>query len=89
MKKWIVARSRGLLEAFVALLMLVGAVVSFNKGHDAGQKEGLDMFFEGCYTMGGFVMDEAGRVVQCRGLGKMPQEEQKNLQKPLDKGSKV
>lgn len=65
--------------AIAALLVacLVGVGCGFFYGKQQGVKEGLDIYHETCYNIGGLTMDEAGRVVTCKGLGQIPEEERK------------
>lgn len=71
-----------LLGPFLGLLALLAALWgSWKLGVDHGIGKGIDAYHELCATVGGFVVDnETGVVVQCKGVGVVPQQElQKNF----------
>jgi len=76
-KKW-------LLGAFLALVGALSVWGAYYTGLNTGIKRGIDAYHEACYTMGGFIMDEQGRAVACKGLTQLPRQEL-----PLDKGTTI
>jgi hypothetical protein len=83
---WVPAtRKEWLVGALAALLGVLGLTsLGYHTGKEDGIKHGIDMYHDMCYTIGGFVVNEAGQVVACTGLTQVPKEEL-----PLDRNKKV
>jgi hypothetical protein len=64
-----------------AVAALLGALVvgvgCYFWGLDNGKQKGLDSYHDLCYTVGGWAIDNKGRVVECRPLTTIPKEELK------------
>ncbi len=56
--------------AVVLLPTLIG-VASYR----AGVAEGIDKYHSQCFNMGGYIIDDTGRVVQCAPLTIIPRQE--------------
>ena len=67
LKEWLV----GALGAFIVFL----SVYTHHRSHQAGITKGIDSYHDMCSTVGGYVIDEQGRVVSCSGLTQIPQQE--------------
>lgn len=72
-RKWLLGASRALLGAVVCLS--VGVFFGHRSGKEAGIKEGIDMYHQMCYTVGGITVDEHGNMVVCAKIGAMPKKE--------------
>lgn len=60
------------IKALLALSVLVGVSwFSYSQGKTSGIVQGVDFYHHMCYDNGGMIIDEAGRVVVCKGLTQM------------------
>ena len=66
---------KALVGAAVALIVLGACVGAYKQG----KKEGVQNYHDICYTIGGFIVDDKGTVVQCTPMGTIPKEELKGF----------
>lgn len=83
-------RHKKALVFFAVVSLLSALVYSGNRLYDYAHKQGMKDYHGMCYHIGGILLDkEDGTVVQCMPLAQVPKQELENLQKELDKQSRV
>ena len=60
-------------------------IVTWMWGRDVGQKEGLDMYHNQCFDVGGYVINNTGKVVKCGPIVVIPKEERNLYNITIDK----
>jgi len=65
-----------IIAGIVALTIFIASnVYSFK----VGTGNGVDMYHQQCYNVGGYIIDELGQVVQCAPLTQIPEVERPNF----------
>jgi hypothetical protein len=70
------------LLALSVLAIFTGA--GYYQGKKVGTTEGVELYHSMCYNVGGFIVDEEGRAVQCAPLTQLPKKEVEGFNKRLD-----
>ena len=74
-------------HAFIGCTVLLAIVASdvgiYYWGHNKGALEGIKAYHQQCYEIGGFVVDDQGKVVACQGQGTIPQENLKHFKSTI------
>ena len=65
------------LWAFTALLALFLGLgyYAVDQSYKAGTLNGINLYHQQCFQVGGYIWNEAGQVVVCKGLTTIPEKE--------------
>lgn len=77
------------LGAFAALLAVcfwVGYITT-TKAYAAGILNGINLYHQQCYQVGGYIWNKEGQVVVCKGLSTIPEQEMENQRKKDAQGT--
>ena len=71
----------------VIYLMLACGILwwAMDRLYNKGMKEGMQMYHNACFEMGGFIIDDQGRAITCSPMGLVPKEELQHYKPSLDK----
>lgn len=67
----------------VALCWLGSNYIVYSYSKNAGMLEGIRAYHSQCFEVGGYIIDEQGQVVACKGQGNIPKEELKNFKSTI------
>lgn len=74
-------------SVFIGVSIFVAVVASdalaYYWGHKNGVLEGIRAYHSQCFEVGGYIIDEQGQVVACKGQGNIPKEELKNFKSTI------
>jgi hypothetical protein len=71
------------LVATLAAVVLGACYGAYKQGTDEGITKGIEAYHEQCYAVGGYIIDNLGKVVACRGQGTVPKEELKKYKETI------
>ena len=71
------------LWAFAALLAVCLGVgyITTTKAYEAGTINGINLYHQQCYNIGGYIWNKEGQIVVCKGLSTIPEQEMENQRK--------
>lgn len=70
----------GAFAAFLAVCLGVGYITT-TKAYEAGTINGINLYHQQCYNIGGYIWNKEGQIVVCKGLSTIPEQEMENQRK--------
>ena len=71
------------LWTLAAIAVIAACVGARYQGLSQGRLEGIRAYHSQCFEVGGYIIDEQGQVVACKGQGNIPKEELKNFKSTI------
>lgn len=80
---------KAVLGAFAALLAVCLGVgyITTTKAYKAGTINGINLYHQQCYNIGGYIWNKEGQIVVCKGLSTIPEQEMENQRKKDAQGT--
>ena len=79
----IISWKRVFLWTLAAIAVITACVGARYQGLSQGHLEGIRAYHSQCFEIGGYIIDEQGQVVVCKGQGNIPKEELKNFKSTI------
>ena len=67
----------------LSIAILTSYVLAYYWGLENGVLDGMKAYHNQCFEVGGYIIDEQGQVVTCKGQGRSPKEELKNFKSTI------
>jgi len=67
----------------LSIAILTSYVLAYYWGYKNGVLDGIKAYHNQCFEVGGYIIDEQGQVVACKGQGDIPKEELKNFKSTI------
>lgn len=67
----------------LSIAILTSDVLAYYWGYKNGVLDGIKAYHNQCFEVGGYIIDEQGQVVTCKGQGHIPKEELKNFKSTI------